>query len=160
MKMKIITISFILIGVFAAIILSGGLVSSDYHITTTIDNAEIDGNTLYINGHSNLPDGAVAEISVKPGEMEPATSSYNFDKAEATVSDGQWSSSHDITDYPGRVVAIEFAVSNMMGLQPENVTKALGDEGQRINNEDLFIGENEYDGFYIYDYTQEITLQE
>lgn len=160
MKLKLIKISLILVGVFTAIILSGGLVSSDYHITTTIDQAEVDGNTLYINGHSNLPDGAVAEITVKPGELEPTTSSYNFNMVRAEVNDGKWSSSHDASDYPGRVVSIKFAVSNMMGLQPENVTKALGDKGQRINNQDIYIGEDTYDGFYIYDYTEELSIQE
>ncbi len=96
-------------------------------------NAHLNGDTLNIEGSTDLPDGAVIiyEISLMPPASGPIRELILTNRG-ATVSGGKYAATEDIAKWPEGDFRVYIAFQPAFGDQPAAIIERFGETGQHL----------------------------
>ncbi|MEK4303567.1 hypothetical protein [Oceanobacillus sp. FSL K6-0251] len=116
--------------------------SAEEEISTKVElesNAEIDGNSIVIEGETNLPDDTLIAYEVTHEE-----DFEYFVDGEMKVSDGIYTEEIDVNDWPEGELRVWTSFQTILGTsveQPEEIIEVFGESGENIEGDNVTEGE-------------------
>lgn len=100
-------------------------------------NAEIDGNTIVIEGETNLPDDTLIAY-----EITNEDDIDNFSDGEMVVSDGSYTEEIDVSDWSDGELRVWTSFQTVLGDdQPDEIIEVFGELGENIEGDNVTEGE-------------------